>query len=135
MKMVTKTLKGLGKAFTTPNTIENGGLSALLVPRKVNAAGAGLIVGGSFFFNAGKEGVKGRNKAALGPVSYSGGPARMTQSFVSGSVQAMHDVSGGNYAAFSDMAGGVMAGSTVGGKIENYGATPELISALYNMGG
>lgn len=135
MKMVTKTLKGLGKALTTPNTIENGGLSALLVPRKVNAAGAALIVGGGYFFNAGREGIKGRNKAALGSVTYVGGPARMTQSFVSGGVQAMHDASGGNYAAFSDMAEEVMAGATVRGKIESYGATPELISALYNMGG
>lgn len=131
-----KILKGIGKAVTKPNTIANGGgLSSLLIPRKFNALGATLVVGGVSAFNLGKEGLKGRNKAVLGRVSYSDGLARMTNSYTTGVVPAMHRASGGNYAAFSDMAEETMQGNTLGSAIENYGATPELISALYHMGG
>lgn len=131
MAMVTKALKGLGKAFTMKNTIKgnDGGWSSLLIPRQVNAAGAALIVGGGALIGVGHEGVKGHNAMKLGKVSY-GGMARMTGSYNSGAVQAMHRASGGNYAAFSDMAEEV-----VGGRLETYGATPELISSLYHMGG
>ena len=47
----------------------------------------------------------------------------------------MHRVSGGNPGIFSDFAEEVVSSPGVTGKIDDYGATPELISALYNMGG
>lgn len=135
--MESKILKGaktIGKALTTPNTIENGGgLSSLIVRRKFNPAGAGLIMGGIGAITLGNEGLKGHNKATMGKVRYAGGPARMTQSFTSGAVQAMHKASDGNYAVFNDMAEEVVSGTSLSGTIETYGATPELISALYRM--
>jgi hypothetical protein len=86
-------------------------------------------------YNMGKEGLSQRNKAMLGKVSYADGPARMTNSFTSGVVDAMHKASDGNPAVFADMASSVVKGPGMTGAIETYGATPELISALYNMGG
>lgn len=140
MKALTKrVLSGLGKvgkALTQENTIKNdGGLSSLLVPRQVNGAGAALIVGGSLAFTAGSKGLESRNRAKLGRISYSNGLARMTNSFTSGGVEAMHRVSGGNPAIFSDLAEESLSSGGIAGRIEDYGATPELISALYNMGG
>lgn len=124
------------KALTVENTIKNdGGLSSLLVPRQVNGAGAALIVGGGMALSMGSEGIKSRNRASLGRVSYSNGLARMTSSFTSGGPEAMHRVSGGNSAIFSDLAEESLASPGLIGKIDDYGATPELVSALYNMGG
>lgn len=139
MALAKKALKGLGKvgkALTQENTIKNdGGLSSLLISRQVNGAGAAVIVGGGMMLSMGNEGIKSSNKAKLGRVSYGGGPARMTQSFTGGSLEAMHKISGGNTAVFSDLAEEVVTGRGPLGSLETYGATPELISALYNMGG
>ena len=50
MAMMSKALKGalkIGKALTTENNIaDGGGLSSLIIRRKVNGAGAALILGG-----------------------------------------------------------------------------------------
>lgn len=128
--------KAVGKVLTKPNTIENGGgLSSVLIPRRVNAAGGIAIVGGLGAVSLAHEGFKGHNRAKLGKVTYANGPARMTGSFTSGAVQAMHRASNGNYAAFSDMAEEVVQGGGIIGGLDTYGATPELISALYHMGG
>lgn len=135
-KKVLSGLKTIGKALTQENPInDGGGLSSLLIPRQINGAGTALVVGGVGAFNLAKEGVKGRNRMKLGRVSYADGPARMTNSYTTGAVQAMKRASGGNYAVFSDMAEEAISSSHLMGKIDDYGATPELISALYNMGG
>lgn len=136
MALAKKVLKGIGKALTTENTIANdGGWSSLLIPRQVNAAGAGLIVAGTMGAGLASEGMKSRNKNLMGRISYDSGLARMTNSFSSGAPEAMRRASGGNYEAFSDLAEEVVTSSSLSGKLETYGATPELISALYNMGG
>ena len=143
MAMMSKALKGLGKgalkigkALTTVNNIaDGGGLSSLIIRRKVNGAGAALILGGQFVIGMGNEGFKSGNKARLGRVSYGGGMARMTNSYTSGGIEAMHQVAKGNYASFADIAEEAVTSTNIAGKIEDYGATPEFISALYNMGG
>lgn len=136
MATIMKTLKEVGETFTKSNTIKNGGgVSSLLIPRQVNAAGGLAIVGIAGGITLTSEGIKGRNRATLGKIKYGDGPARMTSSYTSGAVQAMKRVSGGNYAAFSDMAEEVVTHGSIARQIENYGATPELISALYHMGG
>jgi hypothetical protein len=135
MASVKKVLKGLGKALTQENPISDGGVSSLLIPRQVNGVGAALVIGGSMAINAGSEGLKSRNRARIGRVSYSDGMARMTNSFTSGGVKAMHNLSKGDSAIFSDLAEEAIASPGIAGKINDYGATPALISALYNMGG
>ena len=136
--MTKKILKEAVEEFTSPNNIANkGGLSSLLIPRKVNAKGAALLIGGAAILNTGKEGLKARNVNKMGKISYMDGPARMTKSFTSGAVPAMMKSSKGNYEAFSDMAEEVVNGhlNTFGTVLDDYGATPAMIASLYGMGG
>ena len=136
MAVQSKVLQGaktLVDTFTTPNNLANGGgLSSFLVPRRVNAAGGMAIAGTIGAVTLVNEGFKGHNKATLGRVSYGDGMARMTKSFTTGAVPAMMRASGGNYEVFSDMAEEVVKAPF---SIDDYGASPALISALYNMGG
>lgn len=136
MAMQNKALKAVGKILTEPNTIANGGgLSSLLIPRRFTPLGAGVALGGIGAISMANVGIQARNKALMGKVSYGAGPARMTGSYTSGAVNAMHRASGGNYAVFSDMAEEVVKGGGMMGSIETYGATPELVASLYHMGG
>ena len=138
MALGKKVLSGIGKvgkALTTENTVELGGLSAYLVPRRLNAAGVTLALGGMAGVSIGKEGIKSRNINKMGDITYSSGLARMTNSFTTGAPEAMYRVSGGNYNVFSDLAEEVVTDQSIGGKLENYGVTPQFVSALYNMGG
>ena len=129
-------VKKVIKTFTKPNVMsEGGGLSSLLVRRRINAKGAAVIIGAGTVIAAGNEGFKSHNISKAGRITYGGGPQRMTNSFTSGAVQAMHQVSGGNYAAFSDMAEEVVENRSIAGAIDNYGVTPNMIASLYNMGG
>lgn len=137
-KMTKRILKEAVEEFTSPNNIANkGGLSSLLIPRKVNAKGAALLIGGATILNTGKEGLKARNANKMGKISYMDGPARMTKSFTSGAVPAMMKSSKGNYEAFSDMAEEVVNGhlNAFGSVLDDYGATPAMIASLYGMGG
>ena len=136
--MTKKILKEAVEEFTSPNNIANkGGLSSLLIPRKVNAKGAALLIGGAAVLNTGKEGLKARNANKMGKISYMDGPARMTKSYTSGAIPAMMQASNGNYAAFSDMAEEVVSGhnNVFGSVLDDYGANPAMIASLYGMGG
>lgn len=136
MKKLANGAKKIFKSLTVENNLKNnGGLSSLLVRRQVNGKGIAVIAGASTLLSLGDTGIKTRNKTKMGRVSYGDGPARMTNSFTTGAVDAMKRASGNNPQVFSEMAQDVVTGSRIGGKIETYGATPELISSLYNMGG
>lgn len=136
MKKLANGAKKIFKSLTVENNLKNdGGWSSLLVPRQVNGKGIAVIAGASTLLSLGDTGIKTRNKTKMGRVSYGDGPARMTNSFTTGAVNAMKRASGNNPQVFSEMAQDVVTGSGIGGKIETYGATPELISSLYNMGG
>ena len=131
MGMASKVLN----AVTEPNTIANGGgLSSYLVPRRFTGPSTLAIVGGIGAFNMAKEGLKSHNNAKLGRVS-TNGLARMTNNYGSGVAKTMKRASYGNYEAFSDMAEEVVASPGIIPRIEDYGANPALISALYHMGG
>lgn len=136
--MTKKILKEAVETFTSPNNIANGGgLSSLLIPRRVNAKGAAVLIGGAAVLTTGKEGLKARNVNKMGKISYMDGPARMTQSYTTGAVQAMMKASNGNYEAFSDMAEEVVNGhmNPIGAVLDDYGATPAMVASLYGMGG
>lgn len=136
MKKLANGAKKMFKSLTVENNIsDGGGWSSLLVPRQVNGKGIAVIAGASTLLSLGDTGIKTRNKTKMGRVSYGDGPARMTSSFTTGAVDAMKRASDNNPQVFSEMAQDVVTGSGIGGKIETYGATPELISSLYNMGG
>lgn len=136
MKKLANGAKKIFKSLTVENNLKNdGGWSSLLMPRQVNGKGIAVIAGASTLLSLGDTGIKTRNKTKMGRISYGDGPARMTSSFTTGAVDAMKRASGNNPQVFSEMAQDVVTGSGIGGKIETYGATPELISSLYNMGG
>ena len=136
MKKLANGAKKIFKSLTVENNLKNdGGWSSLLMPRQVNGKGIAVIAGASTLLSLGDTGIKTRNKTKMGRVSYGDGPARMTSSFTTGAVDAMKRASGNNPQVFSEMAQDVVTGSGIGGKLETYGATPELISSLYNMGG
>ena len=136
MKKLANGAKKIFKSLTVENNIsDGGGWSSLLVRRQVNGKGIAVIAGASTLLSLGDTGIKTRNKTKMGRISYGDGPARMTSSFTTGAVDAMKRASDNNPQVFSEMAQDVVTGSGIGGKIETYGATPELISSLYNMGG
>lgn len=140
MKKLANGAKKVFKSLTMENTLKNvdgteGGLSSLLIPRQVNGKGIAVITGATALVTLGDTGIKSRNRTKMGRISYGDGPARMTSPFTTGAVDAMKRASGNNPQVFSEMAQDVVTGSGIGGKIETYGATPELISSLYNMGG
>ena len=138
-----KLASGAKKVFmslTTENKIKNadgfdGGLSSLIIPRQVNGKGIAVVAGASTLLAFGDSGIQSRNRVKMGRVSYSDGPARMTNSFTTGGVEAMKRASNGNPQVFAEMAQDVVKGTGIGGPLDTYGATPELISSLYNMGG
>lgn len=134
-----KLANGAKKVFmslTMENNIKNdGGLSSLLIPRQINGKGIAVVAGASTVLAFGDSGIQNRNRVKMGRVTYNDGPARMTNSFTTGAVDAMKRASDGNPQVFSEMAQDVVKGTGVGGPLDTYGATPELISALYNMGG
>ena len=136
MKKLANGAKKIFKSLTVENNLKNdGGWSSLLMPRQVNGKGIAVIAGASTLLSLGDTGIKTRNKTKMGKISYGDGPARMTSSFTTGAVDAIKRASGNNPQVFSEMAQDVVTGSGIGGKLETYGATPELISSLYNMGG
>ena len=132
--------KKIFMSLTTENKIKNvdgfdGGLSSLIIPRQINGKGIAVVAGASTLLAFGDSGIQSRNRVKMGRVSYSDGPARMTNSFTTGAVGTMKRASGGNPQVFTEMAQDVVKGTGVGGPLDTYGATPELISSLYNMGG
>ena len=136
MKKLANGAKKMFKSLTVENNIsDGGGWSSLIIPRQVNGKGIAVIAGASTLLSLKDTGIKTRNKTKMGRVSYGDGPARMTSSFTTGAVDAMKRASGNNPQVFSEMAQDVVTGSGISGKMETYGATPELISSLYNMGG
>lgn len=128
--------KGILNTFTSPNTIANGGgFSSLLIPRKLNGLGVATLATGIGAFGLANEGLKSHNKVNLGKISYNQGPARMTNAFGSGVTRIAKKESHGDYNAYYDMMEEVVSSHGIMPKIDDYGANPALISALYRMGG
>ena len=135
MGMAKKVLGAVGKSLTTPNDM--GIIGPAVLPRRLNAGGAFLFMGGVGAVGLTNAGIKSHNRGQYGRVSYNDGMARMTNSFTTGAVPAMMEASGGNYAVFADMAEDVVKGhgNFVGKAFDDYGADASLISAIYGMGG
>ena len=109
-----------------------------IIPKHFTAKGAVAVGGGLLALKGTGELIRGAGATRHGYISYGDGPAKMTNSFTSGAVQAMHEASKGNYEVFSDMARDVVKpslASGIGGRLDDYGADANMISALYNMGG
>ena len=141
MAIAKKILGGIGKAakgsfmaLSESRTIEDGGLTALIVPRQLTPLGVGVFAAGSAVLSAGKVGIDAHSVTAVGTVKYDN-MARMTSNFQTGAVPAMMQASGGNYTTFSNMAKNVVSRPGLINRINDNGANPKMISALYHMGG
>lgn len=130
--------KKIINTLTVPNRIsEGGGLSSLIIRRKASPISVIGITAAMAVGQVGMDMLSLRNAAKVGKVTYGGGPTRMTGEFTSGAVEAIHKASKGNREVFNELASQAMTDKRypVLSAIENYGVTPEFVSALYNMGG
>ena len=122
------------KKMIEPNTIaDGGGLSSLLIPVKASPLGVGVITAGIWGASAVGDIVAGQNKKKLGRVSYQGRPARMTSGVPTQITNGIARASKGNPELAAGMIEEVMTNTSIIGKIENYGVTPQFVSAFYGM--
>ena len=119
--------------FTVPNDSQNGLLSVVMPVRASPLLATGIYAA-PIIGSAGKALLGMHNRRKMGEISYSPGMTQMTGTFGSGAVGAMMRGSQGNYSKFAAMAERVVQGDGIINKIDNYGVTPQFISALYNMG-
>lgn len=136
--------KKMLKPLVTKNSVDDGGLSALLIPIKASPLGVGVVVGGMAAVNLGKSGLALHNQASLGKVHWEGTAARMTSNYerngalkmTSGATAAMLQAAqSGNHQLVGEMMEDTMKGQGIVGAIETYGVTPKFVAALYGMGG
>ena len=135
-KKILNGLGSFGKTLIQPNNMDNGGgLSSIFVPVKVTKRGGAVAVGAVAAVSMIGNGASENSKNRMGEISYGDGMARMTDAFNNGSVEAMKRASGGDYEAFSEMAGEALKSPSLVGQIDDFGANPGMIAALYGMGG
>ena len=103
------------------------------VPRVATAGGAAVVTAGALGLQFVSDVVHGLGEHGIGRVTYADGASKMTNSFTTGVVEAMQEASRGNYDIFADMADDVLASPNLISKIDDLGANPKMISALYNM--
>lgn len=103
------------------------------VPRVATARGAGVITAASLGLQFVSDVIHGVGEHSVGRVTYANGASKMTNSFTTGVVDAMQEASRGNFEIFSDMADDVLSSPNLISKIDDLGANPKMISALYNM--
>lgn len=121
--------------FFQPNRTlaEGGGFTSKLIPYQLTKVGiaAGFAIGGAAAL--GTEMLKNRNKLKMGPVSYDGGPDRMTHNVTSGAVEAIKEATN-DPAVQSDMLRKmVRADDGIINNIDEYGVDSEFVSAFYGM--
>ena len=126
---------GMIKKMIEPNKIQDGGgLSSLLVPVKASPLGVSVIGAGILGVSAVNNLVATRNKHTLGRITYMGRPARMTSSVPNSPIASgITRVSGGNPELAAGIIEDVMTNDSITGKIQNYGVTPQFVSAFYGM--
>lgn len=147
MGLGTKVLGGVGHASAAVgkfawkhDTMDNlppldgGGLSAAIIPKQINFKGFMTLSAVGAVVGIAKESLAAHNRITMGSVRYQDGLDCMTSSFTSGAVPAMMRGSKGDYQAFAGMAKKVVSSPGLG-RIDDFGANPAMISALYNMGG
>ena len=124
-------------AFLTNNVPfnEGGGLTSVLVPKRLTKAGIGGMFALSGAASIGKEMFIASNIRKMGPVSYTGGPARMTDSFDSGAIQAIKQATKDPNVQ-QDMLRKILKSSNDGiiKNLEEYGVDGQFLSAFYGMG-
>lgn len=111
---------------------QGGGFTSKIIPYRLTGAGiaAGFVVGAAA--SLGTEMLRQHNKMKAGPVSYDGGPARMTHNVTSGAVEAIKEATN-DPAVQADMLRKMTRSDELVGNIEEYGVDSEFVSAFYGM--
>lgn len=113
---------------------EGGGITSILIPNQLTKTGIAVGMGIGAAAALGTEMFANHNRRKMGPVSYEGGPARMTHNVTSGAIEAINDVTT-DPAVKADMLKHILR--TDDGAINNmeeFGVDSEFISAFYGMG-
>ena len=113
---------------------EGGGLTSILIPNQLTKTGiiAGMGIGAAAAF--GTEMLANKNRREMGPVSYQGGPARMTHNVTSGAIEAIKDVTNDPEIQADMIKHMLRTDDGVINNIEEFGVDEQFISAFYGMG-
>lgn len=113
---------------------EGGGLTSILIPNQLTKTGiiAGMGIGAAAAF--GTEMLANKNRREMGPVSYQGGPARMTHNVTSGAIEAIKDATNDPEIQADMIKHMLRTDDGVLNNIEEFGVDGQFISAFYGMG-
>lgn len=113
---------------------EGGGLTSILIPNQLTKTGivAGMGIGAAAAF--GTEMLANKNRREMGPVSYQGGPARMTHNVTSGAIEAIKDATNDPEVQADMIKHMLRTDDGVLNNIEEFGVDGQFISAFYGMG-
>lgn len=111
---------------------EGGGVTSKIIPYRLTGLGIAAGFGVGAAASLGKEMIQQHNRMKAGPVSYEGGPARMTHNVTSGAVEAIKQASN-DPAVQADMLKQMTHSTDLYGSMEEYGVDNEFVSAFYGM--
>ena len=113
---------------------EGGGLTSKLVPYQLTKTGIGVGMGLTAAASLGSEMLANRNRMRMGPITYTGGPARMTNNFSSGAIEAIQEATN-DPAVRADMLKRILhTDDGIINNIEEFGVDSSFLSAFYGMG-
>ena len=125
----------MGIFFKPNRTIaEGGGLTSKIVPYQLTKVGIGAGIGLSGAASLGKEMFIQHNKMKMGPISYTGGPDRMTHNVTSGAIEAIDKITNDPEVKADMLRKIAHTSDGIVNNLEEYGVDSEFISAFYGMG-
>jgi len=112
---------------------EGGGFTSKIVPYQLSKIGIGVGMGLSGAAALGSEMVANHNRMRMGPISYEGGPARMTHNITSGAIEAIKEATD-DPAVQRDMLRKILRQTDeIGGNLEEFGVDDQFLAAFYGM--
>ena len=126
----------LKTAFLKPNRTlaAGGGITSNIIPFQLNKKGVALGIAGLAGIGFVTAGLDNKHRMDMGPVTYQGGPARMTSQLNTGAVQAINQITD-DPEVRADMLKNIMHDNTsIMDSIEQHGVDDQFLSAFYGMG-
>lgn len=125
----------MGVFFQPNRTVEEGGgFTSKLIPYQLTKTGVAVGFGVGAAAALGTEMLRQHNKMKMGPVSYEGGPARMTHNVTSGAVEAIKEATNDPAVQADMLKKMVRTDDGILNNIDEFGADTEFVSAFYGMG-
>lgn len=113
---------------------EGGGLTSILIPKQLGKGGVAVGMGVLGVGAVAEQAFASHNRLKAGPIRYGGGPARMTNQFSSGMVEAINNATD-DPAIKADMINHIMHNRTDGAlsNLEQHGINQDFMNAFYGM--